>query len=107
MFESIKNALIEFANWVLALVKAVFLAVWDFVIDGVCYVVDKILTWLVSLISALDVSAFSGLNAWGGLPPEVGNIIGLIGLGQCMTIIAAAIVIRLTMQLIPFVRLGS
>lgn len=107
MMEAIWNALIDFAAWLLGLVKSVIQAVWDFVIDAVCFVLDKVLQVAVDMIAALDVSKLQLSSAWGSLPAEVSNIIGLIGLGECMGIIAAAILIRLTLQLIPFTRLGS
>lgn len=107
MLEALWSALIGFAEWVLKLVKDVFIAVWDFCVDAVCYVFDKALQVAVDLANGLDVSRLNIGDTWGTLPAEVLNILGLIGFGQCMGIIAAAIVIRLTLQLIPFVRLGS
>lgn len=106
--EAIIDAIVGFAKWILGLLKAVITAVWDFLVDGVAFVLDQLLSFVVSLLQAIDVSAFSGsLAAWGGLPSDVTNIIGLVGLGDCMKVIAAAIGIRLVLQLIPFTRLGS
>lgn len=107
MMEAIWNALIDFANWLFGLVRAVIQAVWDFFIDLVCFVLDKVLQVGVDMISAFDLSKLHLSSTWGQLPAEVMNIIGLIGLGDCMGIIGAAILIRLAMQLIPFTRLGS
>ncbi|MGN8006343.1 DUF2523 family protein [Acidovorax sp. 22279] len=44
---------------------------------------------------------------WAGVPPEVMTVVQAIGLGTALTIITGAIMIRLVLQLIPFVRLGS
>ena len=44
---------------------------------------------------------------WTGVPPEVMTVVQAIGLGTALTIITGAIMIRLVLQLIPFVRLGS
>lgn len=107
MMEAIWNALVDFADWLVGLVKAVFLSVWDFCVDVICYVFDKVLQFAVDAMSAIDVSAVQSASGWGSLPGDVINIVGLIGLGDCMAIIGAAIAIRLAMQLIPFVRLGS
>ena len=107
MMEAIWNALIDFADWIFGLVKKVFLAVWDFFVDAVCLVLDKVLQWGVDMIASLNVSSLQLSQSWSGLPADVLNIIGLCGLGQCMVIIGAAIAIRLALQLIPFVRLGS
>ncbi len=106
MMEAIWKALIDFADWLLGLVKDVFQAVWDFCVDVVCYIFDQALQVVIDLVNLLDVSALD-VSAWGSLPGEVLNVIGLIGLGQCMGIISAALLIRLTLQLIPFTRLGS
>lgn len=107
MIEAIWNAITGFADWLLGLIKKAFEAVWDLLVDGVCFVLDKVLQWGVDLVSALDVSKLQVGNLWSSLPADVLNIIGLIGLGDCMLIIGAAIVVRLTLQLIPFTRLGS
>ena len=63
---------------------------------------------VVSAVGAVDVSAMSSAGSWwSGLPSEILNMLGLIGFGQAMGIIGAAIAVRLVLQLIPFVRLGS
>lgn len=105
--QAIIDTIVAFGNWILGLVKALITAVWDFVIDVVCFVLDQILSFVVTLLGGVNVGPLEQIGAWAGLPPELINMIGLIGLGQCMAIIAAAIAIRLTLQLIPFVRLGS
>lgn len=106
--QAIWEAILGFAEWVFGLIKAVFVAVWDMAIDAVAYVLDQLLGWVVATLNALNLAAFdASIGAWGGLPAETLNVIGLIGLGDCFAIIAAAIGIRLILQLIPFVRLGS
>jgi len=108
VIEAIWEAIVAFAEWIFGLVKAVFTAVWDMGVDLVAYVLDQILGFVVGLLNAINVAAFdSSLGAWGSLPSEVINVLGLIGLADCFAIIAAAIGIRLILQLIPFVRLGS
>ena len=63
---------------------------------------------MVKAISAIDLSGIQPhLSAAGGLPGEILNIMSLLGVGTCVSIIAAAIGIRLVLQLIPFTRLGS
>lgn len=61
-----------------------------------------ILSGMGDMFSALDVTQY--IEA---IPPDVKNIMALIGIGQCMSMVIAAIGIRLILQLIPFVRLGS
>lgn len=100
----IKRAL----TWIGDLFTDVFLAAWDFFMDGVCWVFDKLLDLALSAVSGLNVSAISGaVSAWGSIPPEVMNILSLLNVGTAIAIISAAITIRLVLQLIPFVRLGS
>ena len=41
------------------------------------------------------------------LPSDVTNVMGLCGIGNCTSIIVSCLLVRLLMQLIPFVRLGS
>jgi len=72
--------------------------------------------WALEQVSDLALSAanqfdFSALDqytqSWSHLPAEILNVMGLMRIGECMTIIVTALGIRLLMQLIPFVRLGS
>ena len=95
-------------EWVIDLVKAVFVAGWDFIKDGVCWAFDGLLGIVLSAINSVDVSGVTNVSgSWGSLAPEVVNALGLVGIGQASSIILAAIGIRLVLQLIPFTRLGS
>lgn len=106
--QAIITTIVRMVGWVGDLAVAVFKAIWDLLTDAVCWVFDQLFQVVVSMVSAIDVSAFSGaVGSWSSLPSEILNMLGLIGFGYCMGIIAAAIMIRLTLQLIPFVRLGS
>jgi hypothetical protein len=105
--QAIIDTIVAFGKWILGLVKAVISAVWDFFMDGVCWVFDQVLSAAVSAIGGIDTSGVTSVGAWASLPADILNILGLLGFGQCMGIIAAAIGIRLVLQLIPFVRLGS
>lgn len=95
--------------WVGQLWSSAFVALWDLVKDAFSFVFDQVLGVAVAALSGIDVSAMNGLSAqgWGALPAELINILGLIGVGTAISIITAAIGIRLLLQLIPFVRLGS
>lgn len=105
--DAIIATLVAFGAWVWGLVKNVFLALWDMLVDGISYVADKVLSFGVSMLGGVDVSGVQAVGAWGTLPAEILNVLGLLGFGTCMGIIAAALAIRLGLQLIPFVRLGS
>lgn len=99
--------LVKVVEWFWDLLKDCIEAFWDFCVDVICYLFDKTLQVAVDLAGSLDVSSLNIPAAWTALPADVLNILGLCGFGQCMGIIAGAIMIRLTLQLIPFVRLGS
>lgn len=96
-------------EWFGKLFVAVFKAAWDFIRDAVCWPFEQVMDIAVGAAQSLPLD---GLNthqatAWGGLPAEILNIMGLIGVGTAVQIIAAAIGVRLVLQLIPFTRLGS
>lgn len=96
------------AKWCIDLVKAIFTAGYDLLKDGACWVFDSFLAIVTAAVTALDfsqISEWTGL--WAAVPAEVTQVLAAIGLGTAFSIIAAAIVVRLTMQLIPFTRLGS
>lgn len=95
-------------DWVLKLVQNIFIAAWDFIKDGASWVFDELLKIVIGAVQSLDLSGVAGAaGAWGGLPGEVVNVLGLLGIGDAVAIIVAAIGIRLVLQLIPFTRLGS
>lgn len=95
-------------KWVGQLWVAIFKAAYEMLSDVGCWFVEQALTVAVSAAGSLDVSGITtNLNAWGSLPSEVMNILALIGVGTAITIITAAIGVRLVLQLIPFTRLGS
>lgn len=58
-------------------------------------------------ITGFDDIIAQAATIWAGVPPEVMTVVQAIGLGTALTIITGAIMIRLVLQLIPFVRLGS
>jgi len=76
------------------------IALWIF--EQFMDLVNVVLSGISFSLGALDITQY--LNA---LPSEVTNIMGLVGLGTCTQMIGVSILIRLGLQLIPFVRLGS
>lgn len=94
--------------WIGELFVAVFVAIWDWIRDAVCWPFEQIMEIAVAAIQALDLSGITAhVSAWGSLPGEIINVLGLLGVGEASAIIVAAITLRLLLQLIPFVRLGS
>lgn len=95
-------------KWLGQLYVAVFEAAWDFIRDAACWPFEQLMDIVVSAIEAIDMTGLSSqVGAWGSLPSEIVNILGLLGIGTASAIIVAAIGVRLVLQLIPFVRLGS
>lgn len=95
-------------KWFGDLFVSVFVAIWHVVTDLVCWAFDGFLGVAVEALADVDTSGISSYGAaWSSLPGEVINILQLLGVGEAMAIIASAITIRVTLQLIPFVRLGS
>lgn len=83
-------------TWFVDLVKGVFLALVDFVKDGVVWVLDGILGALSSAIAAIPVPGFlsSGLNPGGllaGFPGFALYVAGQTRIGEAMAIIAAGV----------------
>lgn len=108
IFSTLFAKLSALVSWFGSLFIAVFVAAWDFVRDAVCWPFEQCLSIVVSAMSSFDVSGMTNnLSAWGSLPSEVINVMSLLGAGTAVTIISSAIGVRLVMQLIPFVRLGS
>lgn len=96
------------ALWLGKLAVAVFAAFWLLSTDLGCWFVEQCFDAAIALVNQVDVSGFQqSIAAWGSLPAEVINILGLLKVGTAAAMIAAAIVIRVSLQLIPFTRLGS
>lgn len=95
------------ATWIGLLTVAVFVALWALLKDGATWPFDQMMSVAVSAVGSVDTSQLSAVNAWGSLPADILNILGLLGVGTAVQIITAAIGVRLVLQLIPFVRLGS
>lgn len=108
-FSAVIAKIVALVAWFSALAVAFFVSFWDIFKDIFSWVFEQMLTVSTSAVGSIDVSAMSGYSAmgWGSVPSEVVNILGLLGVGTAITIITAAIGIRLLLQLIPFVRLGS
>lgn len=100
--------IVGFAAFIGKLAVAGFLAFWLLSTDLGCWFVEQLLSFAVEVVAGLDVGDFQQASAaWGSLPGEVINVLGLLKAGWAASIIVAAIGLRLVLQLIPGVRLGS
>ena len=96
-------------GWLLVQVKSALLTLWDMFTDLLLMVVDLFMS--VGLYALEGMSQTLELvnitNYINGMPAQVLGIVNAIGLGEAIGMIMAAGTVRLLMQLIPFVRLGS
>lgn len=107
MFDWLKQKLTDIVAWFGDMFVAIFVALWDMLKDIICWLFETLFDLVISALESLDLSALDGFNGWGSLPSEMINILMLMGLHQAIGIVLAAGAIRLILQLIPFVRLGS
>jgi Protein of unknown function (DUF2523) len=104
LFAKIAAVIAWFGN----IVVSIFVSLWDIFRDVFAWLFEQMLTVATTAIGALDLSGVtSNITSYGSIPANVMLVMSCIGLGQALAIIAAALVIRFTLQLIPFVRLGS
>lgn len=69
---------------------------WNWVVDSTCYAIEN----LMVAIKIPDSMFGEGL-AFTGLPTQVVYILNQIHLGTCLAIIISAIMVRVTLNLIP------
>jgi len=101
-FSSVWNSFERWGKSVMLTVYDVFKDLLYFILETLLEVVQLILNGLGSMFDAINLAQYVS-----SIPPDVANIMGLIGIGQAVSLIIAAISIRVVLQLIPFVRLGS
>lgn len=94
-------------KWFSDLFVSIFKAAWDLLSDLISWVIDKLLDIVIAAANEMDFSALQGFAPAGSLPSEILNVMQLCGVGSAVSVITVAIGIRLTLQLIPFTRLGS
>lgn len=107
IIDAISSALHDFATWWIGLIEKIFTSIYTMLKDVFLWIFDQILHLVAAVIGDIDLSAINDIPALSSIPDEVLNMLGLLGFAQDMVIIAAAIGIRIFLQLIPFTRLGS
>ena len=85
--------------------------IFSWALDGLLWLLGKffflpfdgILTVISGLFNAIDFSAFLASYAmnWAGLPPQMIWFVNAVGIPQGITILTAAIGIRMILNLIP------
>ena len=94
-------------DWISDLFVNIFKSIWDLLSDLICWVIDKLMSIVVSASNSVSFDGLQGFAPAGSLPSEILNVMQLCGVGSAVSIIVTAIGVRLTLQLIPFTRLGS
>lgn len=105
LLDSFLNIVYFFADILGALINSIYNMLCD-AYYSICNTTISIITYFVdmvfSLLQPLDLSQY--LN---GLPSDAVNVLCLVGFPQALGMILISLTIRFTLQLIPFVRLGS
>lgn len=95
-------------QWVSTLVVEMFKAVWYMIMDFVIWTLDQMYGLAIMAINEIDPGSIPDISAyWAQLPTGMLDMLAVIGFGEALAIVFAALVIRFIIQLIPFIRLGS
>lgn len=78
-------------------------AIWYIFTLVLVVILNAIFSVVLALFQALDFSAFtqSAALAWAGVPPQLVFLINAFSIPQCFTLIGSAILIRMTINLVP------
>lgn len=108
-FTALLGRLAGLAGFTGALAVAAFGAAWLLGTDLGAWLFESVLDVAISALNSfeLDGELFNPGSYIEALPGEVTNMLGLLRIGECFAIIASAVVVKITLQLIPFTRLGS
>lgn len=117
--DSVISAIQSFLDWL----SAVFVQVSEWVLlvignffDSLLLMAKDLFVWLFASLLALAANALDAISIdfpalfpglFSALPSEVANVIGLLGLGDALGIIVAALGVRFLLQMIPVVRWGG
>lgn len=109
LFSALFAKIAAVAQWCIDLVKQLAKDVYEMLTDIPVWCFDQILGLVTGAVGELDLSGLDTYTAgaWTTLPGEVINALAYLGAAEVSVIILTAIGIRLVLQLIPFVRLGS
>ena len=95
------------ANWLTGWFGKIIDGVFSVIKNAFIWAFDGVLGVAVSALQSLSFSIPTASTYWSQVPAEIIQILSVLGFAEAMAIIASAIVVRLGLQLIPFVRLGS
>lgn len=86
--------------------------VFNWILDGILYLLSELVylfldvffSIIEAIITAIDfaqVTALSSFGDWNVLPDQILYILYKLNIAQCLSMLAAACMIRLTLNLIP------
>lgn len=96
------NNFVDFLYSLVLTVQVMLKDLFFFITDTLMAFSLVIADFLGSFLEGLDITQY--IDA---LPIEVASIMSLIGIGEATGMVVTCLVVRLILQLIPFVRLGS
>lgn len=105
----LRDYLRAFVVWIYQMFQPFFDALFNFFMDIAAWVFESVLDLIIVIVNSFsfDFTVFNPANYITSLGPDVLNVLGILHVPQAVGLILSAIVIRLVLQLIPFVRLGS
>ncbi len=103
---AILHKFVAWAEWLLLVFKQIFIDVWNLGTDLICWVMDSLLDVAIAALDAIDFP-FDPQTYYALIPAEAANMLGYVKVPQAISIVVAALVIRVILQTIPFVRWGS
>lgn len=99
---------VALAAWIVVLSAIVFACFWLLGTDFAKWCFEQLLDLLIYILKGVEIDfKFLDASTYTSIPPELANMISLCGIDKAMGIILAAILVKITLQLIPFTRLGS
>ncbi|MEZ3137140.1 DUF2523 family protein [Stutzerimonas kunmingensis] len=105
-FTAILAKFVNGAQWLLSVFKQIFIDLWNIATDAICWLFEGLMSIAVGALNAIE-TPFDPQTYYSLIPPETVQMMGAIGVTQAITIVVGALVIRFTLQTIPFVRWGS
>jgi len=96
LLERLYETLKTFWYWITEKLFDILSSVWYWIVDKACAAVEL-------LVSAVDFqeNLFTGAMDFAGLPTQVIYILNQVHMSTCLTMLFAAITIRVTLNLIP------
>lgn len=96
---------VSLLNLIADLILTLFSLVGDLFVYLVSTLLESVLVIVQAMFGGFDTSVI--VNAMNAIPPQVFDLAYRVGLKEVSVIVTGALTIKFTLQLIPFVRIGS